>query len=164
VRVTREWCWQYDWVLELDIKGLFDNIDHELLLRAVREHTECKWVILYIERRLKALFCSLRVTHYRPKSPRPSQPRVTKRPPNSGATGRERNSKMPCSTDEPDASGNLLPDERRLTTLGRVLRSTSLDELPELFNVFKGEMSLVGATASIDALSRPIHARATTPP
>jgi len=43
-----------------------------------------------------------------------------------------------------DAGGNLLPDEQRLTKLGRFLRSTSLDELPELFNVLKGEMSLVG--------------------
>jgi len=54
VAVTRERCWRYDWVLEFDIKGLFDNIDHELLLRAVRKHTECKWGILYIERWLKA--------------------------------------------------------------------------------------------------------------
>jgi RNA-directed DNA polymerase len=54
VGVTRERCWRYDWVLEFDIKGLFDNIDHELLLRAVRKHTECKWAILYIERWLKA--------------------------------------------------------------------------------------------------------------
>ncbi|RME05840.1 MAG: sugar transferase [Anaerolineae bacterium] len=43
-----------------------------------------------------------------------------------------------------DAAGNLLPDEQRLTRLGRFLRSTSLDELPELFNVLRGEMSLVG--------------------
>lgn len=43
-----------------------------------------------------------------------------------------------------DASGALLPDEQRLTRLGRFLRSTSLDELPELFNVLRGEMSLVG--------------------
>jgi RNA-directed DNA polymerase len=54
VGVTRERCWRYDWVLEFDIKGLFDNIGHELLLRAVRKHTECKWAILYIERWLKA--------------------------------------------------------------------------------------------------------------
>jgi len=54
VRVTRQRCWQYDWLLEFDIKGLFDNIDHELLLKAVRKHTECKWVVLYIERWLKA--------------------------------------------------------------------------------------------------------------
>ena len=56
VAVTRERCWRYDWVLEFDIKGLFDNIDHELLMRAVRKHTDCKWLILYIERWLKAPF------------------------------------------------------------------------------------------------------------
>jgi RNA-directed DNA polymerase len=56
VAVTRERCWRYDWLLEFDIKGLFDNIDHELLLRAVRTHTDCKWLILYIERWLKAPF------------------------------------------------------------------------------------------------------------
>jgi RNA-directed DNA polymerase len=54
--VTRERCWKYDWVLEFDIKGLFDNIDHELLLKAVKFHTECPWVILYIERWLVAPF------------------------------------------------------------------------------------------------------------
>jgi RNA-directed DNA polymerase len=42
-------------LLEFDIKGMFDNISRELLLRAVRKHTECKWVILCIERWLKAL-------------------------------------------------------------------------------------------------------------
>jgi RNA-directed DNA polymerase len=54
VGVTRQRCWRYDWILEFDIKGLFDNIDHELLLRAVHKHTQCKWVRLYIERWLKA--------------------------------------------------------------------------------------------------------------
>ena len=54
VGVTRERCWKYDWVLEFDIKGLFDNIDHELLLRAIRRHVTCKWALLYIERWLKA--------------------------------------------------------------------------------------------------------------
>jgi RNA-directed DNA polymerase len=54
IGVTRKRCWKYDWVLEFDIKGLFDNIDHELLLRAVRRHVTCKWALLYIERWLTA--------------------------------------------------------------------------------------------------------------
>jgi RNA-directed DNA polymerase len=54
IGATRERCWKYDWVLEFDIKGLFDNIDHELLLRAVRKHITCKWALIYIERWLKA--------------------------------------------------------------------------------------------------------------
>jgi lipopolysaccharide/colanic/teichoic acid biosynthesis glycosyltransferase len=52
--------------------------------------------------------------------------------------------KFRTMTNERDASGELLPDSQRLTWLGRALRSTSIDELPELFNVLKGEMSLVG--------------------
>ena len=51
---TRQRCWRYDWVLDLDIKGFFDNIPHDLLMKAVRKHTDCKWVLLYIERWLKA--------------------------------------------------------------------------------------------------------------
>lgn len=51
---TRKRCWRYDWVLDLDIKGFFDNIDHELLMRAVRKHTNCKWILLYVDRWLKA--------------------------------------------------------------------------------------------------------------
>jgi RNA-directed DNA polymerase len=43
-------------VLEFDIKGLFDNIDHDLLMQAVRHHTEIKWILLYIERWLKVPF------------------------------------------------------------------------------------------------------------
>ena len=53
VGVTRQRCWKYDWVLEYDIKGLFGNLDHKLLMKAVRKHTDNKWVILYIERWLK---------------------------------------------------------------------------------------------------------------
>jgi RNA-directed DNA polymerase len=54
VAVVRRRCREYDWVVEFDIKGLFDNIDHELLLRAVRKHCSVPWVLLYIERWLKA--------------------------------------------------------------------------------------------------------------
>lgn len=52
--------------------------------------------------------------------------------------------KFRSMTDERDAQGNLLPDEVRLTRFGKLLRSTSLDELPELFNILKGDMSLIG--------------------
>lgn len=52
--------------------------------------------------------------------------------------------KFRSMTDERDANGELLSDEVRLTKLGRLLRSTSLDELPELWNIFKGDMSIVG--------------------
>lgn len=47
---ARKRCWQKDWVLDLDIKGFFDNIDHELLLKALGKHTECQWLLLYIKR------------------------------------------------------------------------------------------------------------------
>ena len=52
--------------------------------------------------------------------------------------------KFRTMTDERDENGELLPDEQRLTKFGRLLRSTSLDELPELFNILKGDMSVVG--------------------
>jgi RNA-directed DNA polymerase len=54
VGAARQRCWRYDWVLDLDIKGFFDNIDHDLMMRAVRKHTDCKWLVLYMERWLKA--------------------------------------------------------------------------------------------------------------
>ena len=54
VGVARKRCWRYNWAVDLDIKGFFDNIDHELLMRAVRKHTDSKWLLLYIERWLKA--------------------------------------------------------------------------------------------------------------
>lgn len=56
IEKTRKRCWKYNWVLEFDIKGLFDNIDHELLMRAVDKHTDIDWVRLYIKRWLKAPF------------------------------------------------------------------------------------------------------------
>lgn len=52
--------------------------------------------------------------------------------------------KFRTMTDQKDEQGNLLPDEIRLTKFGKLLRSTSLDELPELFNILKGDMSVVG--------------------
>lgn len=52
--------------------------------------------------------------------------------------------KFRSMTDERDSEGNLLPDEVRLTKFGKILRSTSLDELPEVFNILNGDMSLVG--------------------
>jgi RNA-directed DNA polymerase len=54
LRVARQRCWRHNWVLDLDIKGFFDNIDHDLLMRAVRRHTQCRWILLYIERWLEA--------------------------------------------------------------------------------------------------------------
>ena len=56
IRVTRERCWRYDWIIELDIRKLFDRIDWGLLMKAVRRHTDSAWEILHIERWLKAPF------------------------------------------------------------------------------------------------------------
>ncbi len=50
IGITRQRCWYYNWLLEYDIKGLFDNLDHQLLMKAVRKHTDNKMVLLYIER------------------------------------------------------------------------------------------------------------------
>ena len=54
VGTARERCWRYDWVVDLDIKGFFDNLDQNLLMRAVKKHAKDRWVVLYIERWLKA--------------------------------------------------------------------------------------------------------------
>ena len=56
VEMTRKRCWRYDYVIELDVKGLFDNIDHELLMRVVHKHVRETWACLYIERWLKTPF------------------------------------------------------------------------------------------------------------
>jgi group II intron reverse transcriptase/maturase len=52
--VARQRCWRYDWVLDLDIKSFFDSIDRDKLMMAVRKHSDCRWVLLYIERWLRA--------------------------------------------------------------------------------------------------------------
>jgi group II intron reverse transcriptase/maturase len=56
IAVTRKRCWQYNWVVEFDIKGAFDQIDHGLLMKAVRSHIKEDWILLYVERWLKAPF------------------------------------------------------------------------------------------------------------
>ena len=56
IEMTRKRCWHYDYVIELDVKGLFDNIDHELLMRVVRRHVKEAWIRMYIERWLKTPF------------------------------------------------------------------------------------------------------------
>lgn len=56
IRKTRERCWKYDWVLEYDIRGLFDNINHELLMKAVEIHMSEPWIRLYIRRWLTTSF------------------------------------------------------------------------------------------------------------
>ena len=54
VSVTRRRCWEYGWLLEFDIKGAFDNIDHLLLIKALKIHTDSDWILLYIKRWLEA--------------------------------------------------------------------------------------------------------------
>ncbi len=56
VAITKERCWQHDWVVEFDIKAAFDQIDHVLLMKAVRKHVKEDWILLYIERWLTAPF------------------------------------------------------------------------------------------------------------
>lgn len=58
--------------------------------------------------------------------------------------------KFKTMTDERDVNGNLLPDEKRLTKVGRLVRAASIDELPQLWNVFKGDMSLIGPRPLLD--------------
>jgi RNA-directed DNA polymerase len=54
VATARERCWVSDWVIDLDINGFFDNLDHELVMKTVRHHTKTPWILLYIERWLNA--------------------------------------------------------------------------------------------------------------
>jgi len=54
VRVCRERCWRKDWVVDLDVKAFFDSVHWDLMLKAIERHTDSKWVLLYVERWLKA--------------------------------------------------------------------------------------------------------------
>jgi len=54
VSLARKRCWKHNWVVDMDIKGFFDNIPHDLMMRAVKKHATEKWVLLYVERWLKA--------------------------------------------------------------------------------------------------------------
>ena len=54
VASARQRCWRYAWVIDLDIRGFFDNLDHALVLRAVRRYTQCSWILLYLKRWLEA--------------------------------------------------------------------------------------------------------------
>jgi group II intron reverse transcriptase/maturase len=56
IETTRKRCWERDWVLEFDVKGLFDNISHEKLMNMVRMHVKEKWILLYIKRWLEVPF------------------------------------------------------------------------------------------------------------
>jgi RNA-directed DNA polymerase len=54
VGVCRERCWRYDWAIDLDLRSFFDSLDHSLVLKAVAHHTDQRWILLYVERWLKA--------------------------------------------------------------------------------------------------------------
>ena len=54
LRVCRQRCWRYDWVLDLDLKSFFDSLDHSLVLKAVAHHTNLRWMLLYVQRWLEA--------------------------------------------------------------------------------------------------------------
>lgn len=54
IEVTRKRCWKFNWVVEFDIKGAFDNLDHSYLLMLLKRHTNCNWTLMYVERWLKS--------------------------------------------------------------------------------------------------------------
>jgi RNA-directed DNA polymerase len=54
VGVARQRCWRHDWVIDLDVRGFFDNLDHALVMRAVGRYTRCRWILLYVKRWLEA--------------------------------------------------------------------------------------------------------------
>lgn len=54
VGVARRRCWEYDWVIDIDIKGFFDNLDHDLVMLALKKHTQESWILIYVKRWLEA--------------------------------------------------------------------------------------------------------------
>jgi RNA-directed DNA polymerase len=54
VTAARQRCWRYDWLIDLDVRGFFDNLDWSLVMRAVRKYTQCPWILLYVQRWLQA--------------------------------------------------------------------------------------------------------------
>lgn len=56
IHLAKQRCWKYNWVIDLDIKGFFDQMNHDLVMKALKHHTKCKWILLYVERWLK---CSM---------------------------------------------------------------------------------------------------------
>jgi RNA-directed DNA polymerase len=54
VRAARTNCWRFDWLIDLDVRAFFDSLDHDLAMRAIRKYTRCPWILLYLERWLKA--------------------------------------------------------------------------------------------------------------
>ena len=54
LRTCRQRCWKYDWVIDLDLRAFFDTLDHSLVLKTVAHHTDLRWILLYVERWLKA--------------------------------------------------------------------------------------------------------------
>ena len=84
------------------------------------------------------------------------QPRPGKIDPKTGKERIFKLVKLRTMTCEKDKNGNLLPDDKRLTRYGKLLRSTSLDELPELWNILKGDMSIVGERGIIETTKKNI--------
>ena len=82
------------------------------------------------------------------------QPRPGKIDPKTGKESIFKLVKLRTMTCEKDKNGNLLPDDKRLTKYGKLLRSTSLDELPELWNILKGDMSIVGERGIIETTKK----------
>jgi len=105
------------------LKPLFDFLFSAILLLLLAPLIFLIWVILFATMNGKPVFCQKRPGKF-------GNPFVIR--------------KFRTMNERKDELGNLLPDEERLTTIGKFIRKTSLDELPQLFNVIKGEMSFVG--------------------